>query len=145
MCHSLSRSTSVGLPIDAAAEVLIATPRPTSIGERSDESSPDLHGPIQTPEPNSCQECTQSFPTNVALERHARFLHHNSFKCKCGKPYARLDNLKRHWDQTPKFPCPHCNWYTGANAFAREDHLTQHLRTNHRINNSGDDNDTKTL
>ncbi len=136
----LSHITPLELPIDTTAEVFAATQRATFIGETSNESPHDLHGPIQTAEPNICQECTQSFPSITELERHAKLLHHNAFKCKCGKTYARLDILKRHCDQTPRFPCPHCNRYTGANAFAREDHLTQHLRTYHRINNSGNDN-----
>lgn len=134
----LSPSTSAGMAIDATAEVPTVRPRPSSMSERSNESLPDLHGPIQSSQPNNCQECTQSFPSSAELERHAKFLHHAAFKCTCGKAYARLDNLKRHWNQTPKFPCPHCTRYTGANAFPREDHLTQHLRTYHRINNPGD-------
>lgn len=136
----LSYTTPLGLPIDATAEIFIATHRPAFIGERSNESPHDLHGPIQTSKPNMCQGCTKSFHSTAKLERHAKSLHHNAFKCKCDKTYACLDILKRHCDQTPKFPCPHCNRYTGANAFAREDDLTQHLRTYHRINNSGDDN-----
>ena len=140
----LSESTSLELLIDATAEVFVSTQHPTFIGERSNEEGlHDLHGPLQTLEPNLCQVCILSFPSNAELERHAQSLQHKAFGCKCGNSYARLDILKRHCDRTPKFPCPHCNRYTGANAFPREDHLTQHLRTYHRINNNnttGDDN-----
>ena len=132
----LSQSTFVGLPTDATdEEVSIAPPHPTSVNEilPHDSTSPlGLHGPIQHTEPNTCQECTQSFPSTAELERHAKRLYHDAFKCKCGNHYARLDNLKRHWDQSPKFPCPHCTKYTGVKAFPREDHLTQHLQTYHR-------------
>ena len=139
----LSDSTPLEFPIDATAEVFVATHHPTFIGERSNEGLHNLHGLLQTLEPNLCQVCFQSFPSNAELERHAQSLQHKAFGCKCGKTYARLDILKRHCDSTPKFPCPHCNRYTGANAFRREDHLTQHLRTYHRIKNNnttGDDN-----
>ena len=140
----LSESTSLELPIDATAEVFDLTHHLTFIGERSNEESLyDLHGPLRTLEPNLCQVCIPSFPSNAELERHAQSLQHKPFTCKCGNRYARLGILKRHCDQTPKFPCPHCNRYTGANAFPREDHLTQHLRSYHRINNNnkttGDD------
>lgn len=132
----LSQSIFLGLPIDATDEEFsIAPSHPTSVNEilHHDRTSPlGLHGPIQHMEPNTCQECTQSFPSTAELERHAKRLYHDAFKCKCGKHYARLDNLKRHWDQTPKFPCPHCSKYTGVKAFIREDHLTQHLQTYHR-------------
>ena len=134
--------TSLGLPIDATAEDFGATHLPTFIGERSNEGLHDLHGPLQTLEPNLCQTCIQSFPSTAELERHAKSLQHKAFECRCGETFTRLDVLKRHCDKTPKFPCPHCNRYTGANAFPREDHLTQHLRTYHRINNNitGNDN-----
>ena len=131
----LSQSTFLGLSIDATDEVSIAPPphHSTAVNEKlhhNSTSSEGLHGPIQnTEQPNTCQKCTQSFPSIAKLERHAKQYKHDAFKCKCGNPYARLDNLKRHWDQTPKFPCPHCSKYTGAKAFIREDHLTQHLHT----------------
>lgn len=134
----LSQSTFLGLPIDATDEVSIAPPphHPTAVNEKlhhDSTSSEDFHGPIQnTEQPNTCQKCTQSFPSIAKLERHAKQYKHEAFKCKCGNPYARLDNLKRHWDQTPKFSCPHCSKYTGAKAFVRKDHLTQHLHTYHR-------------
>lgn len=95
------------------------------MSERSDKSLLNLHGLVQSPKPNTCQECTQLFHSNAELEGHAKSLHYNAFECKCGKLYARFDNLKRHWKETPKFPCPHYNKYTRINAFAREDHLTQ--------------------
>lgn len=142
----LSQSTFLGLPIDATAEVSIAPHHPTSANEILHNNSLGLHGPIQHTEPNTCQKCRQSFPSTAELERHAKSLYHGAFGCKCGKHYARLDTLKRHWNQTPKFPCPHCNKYTGINAFAREDHLTQHLQTYHRHSNSIDNQgDTNTL
>lgn len=142
----LSQSTFLGLPIDATAEVSIAPPHPTSVSEILHDSSLDLHGPIQHTEPNTCRGCRQSFPSTAELERHAKSLYHDAFECKCGKHYARLDNLKRHWNQTPRFPCPHCDKYTGINAFAREDHLTQHLQTYHRHRTSiGNQGDTNTL
>lgn len=134
----LSQSTSVGMVIHQTAEASTAPPRPSCMSERSNEKAPNLHGPIQSPEPNTCQECTQSFFSSVELERHAKSVHHAAFKCRCDKPYARLDNLKRHENQIPRFPCPHCTRYTGVNSFAHEDDLTQHLQTYNRIKNSGD-------
>ena len=136
----VSESTSPGLRIDAMPEVFIRIHRASFIGEWSNESLHDLHGLIQTAESNICQECTQSFPSTTDLKRNAKSFHHNDFKCKCGKTYARFDIFKRHWNQTPKFPCPNCNRYIGASAFPRENYFTQHLKTCHRINNLGDDN-----
>lgn len=132
----LSQFTPAGMAIDPTAKVSTAPPHPSFMSERSNERVRNLHGAIQSSEPNTCQEFSLSFSSE--LERHAKSVHHAAFKCTCGKSYLRLDNLERHWNQTPKFPCPHCTRYTGINAFAREDHLTQHLRAYHRINNSGD-------
>lgn len=123
----LSSSTSMGMTIGELTEVFIALSCLSSVSEKFDESLLNLHGSIQCSEPNTCQEYTQSFPSNAKLKHHAKSLHHNAFECKYGKPYARFDNLKCHWKETLKFPCSHCNKYMGTNAFAREDHLTQHL------------------
>lgn len=126
------------MAIDPTAKVSTAPPHPSFMSERSNERAHKLHGAIQSSEPNTCQECSQSFSSSAELEGHAKSVHHAAFKCTCGKSYARLDNPSGTGTKPPKFPCPHCTRYTGANAFAREDHLAQHLRAYHRINNPGD-------
>lgn len=92
----LSPSTSVGMTIDELTELFIAPPHPLSVSERSDESLLNLHGSIQSPEPNTCQECTQSFPSNIEFKHHAKSLHQNAFECKCDKLYTCFNNLKHH-------------------------------------------------
>ncbi|KAF1814100.1 hypothetical protein P152DRAFT_394057, partial [Eremomyces bilateralis CBS 781.70] len=38
-----------------------------------------------------------------------------------------------HRSDAPRFPCLHCNRYSGVNAFKRKDHLESHLRSFHGI------------
>lgn len=57
----LSQSTPGGMAINQTAEASTAPPVPSSMSKRSNERSPNLHGPIQHSEPKTCQERTQSF------------------------------------------------------------------------------------
>ncbi|KAI0115663.1 hypothetical protein GGR51DRAFT_415346 [Nemania sp. FL0031] len=60
----------------------------------------------------------------------------NPFKCHCGKEFAKLFTLERHIQGSekslnPEYPCTECTIYQGKSAFARKDHLVQHLRCIH--------------
>lgn len=56
----------VEMAINATAKVSTAPPRPSFMSKRPFKI-PKIHCAIQSPEPNACQECTQSFPTVVEL------------------------------------------------------------------------------
>ncbi|MCJ1349837.1 hypothetical protein MMC31_008079 [Peltigera leucophlebia] len=106
----LSQSTSVGMAIDAPAEVSTAPPRPSFMSERSNESPPNLHDPIQTPELNTCQECTQSFPSAAELACHAKSL---PLSARAAKPSLVLTTLS---DTGNKPPSSHAPTATGTQA-----------------------------
>ncbi|KAF2865465.1 hypothetical protein BDV95DRAFT_586467 [Massariosphaeria phaeospora] len=92
------------------------------------------------PDTHTCDECTQSFRSQVQLNFHASDMGHAAFKCRhtnCGKTFARLDTYDRHQkshdEDAPRHPCKYCKKYRGLNGFKRKDHLTQHLRGYHHI------------
>jgi len=87
-----------------------------------------------------CNECSWQFPYKGALDSHARQTLHSPYVCYCGAPFSRLYDLDRHiqtFDRKTLYPCPHCSKFSGPNAFARRDHLTQHLRGFHNIESPG--------
>ena len=59
----------------------------------------------------------------------------------CEKKFSRLDTYQRHQrthqEDAKRFPCKYCKKYRGKNAFGRKDHLTQHVRGYHHINEGG--------
>lgn len=67
----LSLSILVKMTIGKSIEIFIAPLCLLSVCKRSDESLLNLHGLIQSPKSNTYQECTQLFPLNAELERHA--------------------------------------------------------------------------
>jgi len=72
----------------------------------------------------------------VALDIHAKRTQHLPYTCRCLKKFSRADCLDRHlYTLAPavKFPCSYCSRYDGTSGFSRLDHLTQHLRSFHRI------------
>jgi hypothetical protein len=86
-----------------------------------------------------CNECSEHFPHKSALDNHAKQTTHGAYACSCGVTFTRLDVLDRHIQTfNPKtfYPCTYCSKFSGLRAFTRRDHLTQHLRGYHKIENS---------
>lgn len=110
---------------------------------RGPNNSTILHGIVQGGNRTNCQQCNLHFSSRAVLEDHARETQHAPYRCRCGKPYSRLDVLHRHIrisQSGASYPCPHCKRHRGSRAFSRRDHLTQHLRGYHNME-SGDDSD----
>ncbi|KAI0456078.1 hypothetical protein F5B21DRAFT_170618 [Xylaria acuta] len=83
-----------------------------------------------------CIACHTRCRNNTALRKHGAKEHHRPYGCVCGDAFARVDVLDRHIasrNKVTKFHCPLCEHDGTARAFARADHLPQHLRTFHKI------------
>lgn len=96
----------------------------------------------------TCASCVQGFNSSASPEKHGKDVNHQPFKCACGKGFGRPDTLKRHkasacklrlplLDVQPRFGCPFCSNHDGNKAFARRDHLDQHLRGFHKFEKKG--------
>ncbi|KAN0099238.1 hypothetical protein V8E51_013013 [Hyaloscypha variabilis] len=86
-----------------------------------------------------CNECSERFPHKSALDNHAKQTQHGAYVCNCGVTFTRLDVLGRHiqtFNRSKSYPCTYCSKFSGPEAFTRRDHLTQHLRGYHKIENS---------
>lgn len=85
----------------------------------------------------ACIECHQVMSCRARLQEHANSTQHSPFQCACGTRFARLDVLHRHIDSydkaMPKFPCTSCKFHRGKLGFRRRDHLVQHLRGYHKL------------
>jgi hypothetical protein len=86
-----------------------------------------------------CAECGLVFSRMAELNEHA-WSCSPAFKCHyegCSSTFSHYSTLERHYsghlNNTPRFPCPHCQKYQGDAGFKRRDHLTQHLRGYHHI------------
>lgn len=81
-----------------------------------------------------CQECYETFQVMEHLNQHAQQTKHRAFRCQsCDTTCTRLDDLRRHDRRhqvdAPQFPCRLCP----QKSFGRQDHLTQHMRNWHRV------------
>jgi hypothetical protein len=83
-----------------------------------------------------CQDCHESFSVTEHLNQHARQAKHQAFRCSasgCITRFTRLDDLhrhmRRHRPDAPQFACTLCP----QKNFGRKDHLTQHMRNWHRV------------
>ncbi|OTB04525.1 hypothetical protein M426DRAFT_11419 [Hypoxylon sp. CI-4A] len=94
----------------------------------STETNQQVHDPLY------CVNCQTSFETRKELRRHAREEQHNVIGCLCGKTFSRPDALIRHCDKKDrKFPCTFCKRHRDEDSFHRQDHLAQHLRGYHKL------------
>ncbi|KAI0518533.1 hypothetical protein F5B22DRAFT_644840 [Xylaria bambusicola] len=83
-----------------------------------------------------CIACLTPFSNNATLRQHGKRECHRPYGCTCGDAFSRLDGLERHIaskNKVNRFPCPLCARDEAPKLFARADHLSQHLRTFHRI------------
>ena len=77
-----------------------------------------------------------------SLAEHARSSGHTIIQCNyegCGKGFNRQDTFLRHMAihktvSQIRFPCNLCKKYRGKQGFKRRDHLIQHLRNLHTVN-----------
>jgi len=100
------------------------------------------HGIVEIESGFVCLECSLRFRNKSALNSHARQALHSPWVCKCGKTFSRLDDLKRHansYKRTTKHPCPYCSKFRDERAFPRKDHLAQHIRNYHHIEDDSAD------
>ncbi|KAI1328038.1 hypothetical protein F5Y16DRAFT_164123 [Xylariaceae sp. FL0255] len=81
--------------------------------------------------------CSAVFTNHADLQSHADATKHNPFECSCGKRYVRIDVARRHIQsfnkEADKYPCTCCKQYQGKQGFRRRDHLVQHLKVYHRL------------
>ncbi|KAI1335278.1 hypothetical protein F5Y15DRAFT_255594 [Xylariaceae sp. FL0016] len=90
-------------------------------------------------------DCGLQLDSIFALDRHQELPHAREhclisvkpFKCKCNKQFSRLPSLRRHIESfdssLPQWPCEDCAAHQGKDAFRRKDHLVQHLRVFHKL------------
>ena len=87
-----------------------------------------------------CGQCGLLFNSTGLLDEHGGETMHNAYVCQypgCKSESTRLNDLIRHqWTHKkngPRHSCPHCHTYRGKNGFRRKDHLRQHIRNYHHI------------
>ena len=90
---------------------------------------------------HTCAQCSQSFKNHDTLGYHAAVTGHCSYSCRsCDSTFSRRDVMLRHKKLhtavTIKYSCPHCKNWRAPNGFARKDHLVQHMRNYHHIEDS---------
>ncbi|KAI0186055.1 hypothetical protein EV127DRAFT_484565 [Xylaria flabelliformis] len=105
------------------------------------------HGRVELFAPFVCIECAAVFQTNDKLWKHGKDVGHRPYGCDCGETFSKLSSVKRHLSSRkvasvtssvgPRHPCPLCTKYDGENGFNRRDHLRQHLRVFHKLDNKG--------
>ncbi|KAH7354632.1 hypothetical protein BKA65DRAFT_226348 [Rhexocercosporidium sp. MPI-PUGE-AT-0058] len=96
-------------------------------------SSNQAHGYLTLELEIGCQECRLQFSSKASLNLHTKKTHHSPYCCKCSDVFSRLDVLDRHiqgHNLNAAIPCPYCQH---PKLFARQDHLTQHLRGFHSM------------
>ncbi|KAI3324279.1 hypothetical protein HD806DRAFT_534594 [Xylariaceae sp. AK1471] len=96
--------------------------------------------------------CDKAFNSEYELNGHTISSHVGQhcivsksppFKCRCGANFTWLKDLMRHIrgreeDLVYKYPCNMCSRsYRGNTSFSRKDHLIQHLRGFHKVDDSG--------
>jgi hypothetical protein len=92
----------------------------------------------------ACADCGEVFQSKRHANEHADKSGHAPYQCgapDCDSQFTREDSLRRHMtlheDRVLRYPCPHCKKYKGINGFKRKDHLMQHMRGYHHIEDRG--------
>ncbi|KAI0802326.1 hypothetical protein GGR55DRAFT_683420 [Xylaria sp. FL0064] len=83
-----------------------------------------------------CVTCHLRCRNDTALRNHGEKEGHKPYGCVCGNKFSRLDILGRHIaskNKVTRFACPLCEYDIIPKTFTRADHLSQHLRTLHKI------------
>ncbi|KAI0471571.1 hypothetical protein GGR56DRAFT_80147 [Xylariaceae sp. FL0804] len=110
-------------------------------------SSTDLSTTAGPPHSFPCtvSGCDLEFSSESLLRDHEGLPHapghsvvaQRPFKCRCDLQFAKLFTLTRHIKTSQpsisEYPCERCEAYQGPGAFKRKDHLTQHLRGFHSL------------
>ncbi|KAH8668556.1 hypothetical protein BX600DRAFT_259266 [Xylariales sp. PMI_506] len=90
------------------------------------------HGRLVFASPHTCAQCSETCQVESDLRRHGEQEGHRPYACFCGIFFKRLDALKRHVGSGgPSNKCDLCD-----SSFGRRDHLLQHLRAFHKVNES---------
>ncbi|KAI0860023.1 hypothetical protein F4860DRAFT_233634 [Xylaria cubensis] len=105
------------------------------------------HGRVEFAPLFACIECFAVFRNDNQLLEHGKNTGHRPYGCDCGKTFSRLYTLTRHLSSKSvasvtsrlgaKHSCPLCTKYDGENGFIRRDHLRQHLRVFHKLDDKG--------
>ncbi|CAG8972204.1 hypothetical protein HYALB_00010983 [Hymenoscyphus albidus] len=92
-------------------------------------SLPNIAKHLKEHHPNSsqytCAKCERGFKNDQDLSNHCRTTDH------AGSDLRRHQLI--HKKRKLTFPCTHCPTYRGSNGFKRKDHLIQHMRNYHRM------------
>ncbi|KUJ23274.1 uncharacterized protein LY89DRAFT_177754 [Mollisia scopiformis] len=87
-----------------------------------------------------CNKCQIGFDTPTKLDQHCSSSNHAGYHCpypNCNSECGQSRDLQKHQlihkKTTARYPCNHCRAYRGMNGFKRKDHLRQHIRKYHRI------------
>ncbi|CAG8958115.1 hypothetical protein HYFRA_00000461 [Hymenoscyphus fraxineus] len=107
-------------------------------------SSPDTAKHLKEHHPNSsqytCVKCGRGFGRDNAFRIHCQMTGHAGAVCQfpqCDTECIRFKDLSRHQlihkKRNLTYPCTHCRTYRGSNGFKRKDHLVQHMRNYHRM------------
>lgn len=127
--------------LDSATSQLSRPQKLNHICRYCDYSSPDrhqlaIHFRVAHHQLLQCQECRHIFQVAEHLNQHAQQTKHRAFRCQypsCDSTCTRLDDLRRHNRRhqvdAPRFICRLCP----QKSFGRQDHLTQHMRNWHRV------------
>ncbi|KAE9379950.1 hypothetical protein N431DRAFT_122026 [Stipitochalara longipes BDJ] len=90
-----------------------------------------------------CAQCGIGCGSLKDLDKHGDQTMHAAYICRypdCGTECTRIAELIRHQlahrSTVPRYACLHCRKYRGANGFKRKDHLRQHIRNYHHIDDS---------
>ncbi|KAH7132201.1 hypothetical protein B0J11DRAFT_521071 [Dendryphion nanum] len=88
----------------------------------------------------TCNFCQKHFSSQYRLSYHVERSGHAAIHCHhdgCGRVFSRADtyqrHLRTHQKDAQRFPCTYCKKYRGENGFKRKDHLRQHVRNYHHI------------
>ncbi|KAI1561384.1 hypothetical protein PtrEW4_010634, partial [Pyrenophora tritici-repentis] len=110
----------------------------------SDTHELEAHERSVHPNLPRCDECSKLVRSNYELNYHVGNSGHIPYACKkdgCASKFTQSAGLTRHMRKhqvdAKRFPCKYCKKYRGKNGFKRRDHLAQHVRNYHHIEDDG--------